>query len=65
MKKTDFEFSLSRLDEIVKKLESGDCTLDESFALFEEGTALAKKCSDILEKAKSKLTVKEGETPEE
>ncbi len=56
MENRDFEGSLARLDEIVSLLESGKCTLDESFALFEEGTALSRQCEELLAKAKCRLS---------
>ena len=43
-----FEQSLSRLDEIVKHLEKGDLPLNDSLALYEEGTALIRSCSCSL-----------------
>ena len=43
-KEIEFEKALSRLDEIVKTLEAGKCSLEESMKLFEEGTALSKVC---------------------
>ena len=39
-KKLSFEQSMARLDEIVRHLEKGDMPLNDSLALFEEGTAL-------------------------
>ncbi|MGM9521657.1 MAG: exodeoxyribonuclease VII small subunit [Oscillospiraceae bacterium] len=54
-KKQTFEESLSRLDEIVKALEKGDKPLDEALALFEEGTALVKSCSKLLDTAEQKV----------
>jgi len=36
-KKPDFEHSLARLEEIVRKLESANLSLDEAMKLFEEG----------------------------
>ena len=35
-----FEQSLDRLEEIVRHLEKGDLPLNDSLALYEEGTAL-------------------------
>ena len=40
-----FEEALERLEAIVKKLESGDLTLEESLKSFEEGTKLANFCN--------------------
>lgn len=55
-KSVTFEASMERLDEIVKILEKGDAPLEESIKLFEEGTKLAAKCSELLENAQLKVT---------
>ena len=44
-----FEQSLTRLDEIVKQLESGTAPLEQSMKLYEEGIALVRFCSGELE----------------
>lgn len=54
-KKKSFEESMVRLDIIVKQLEKGDAPLDESLALFEEGTALIRTCNKMLEAAEQKV----------
>src|ERR1700688_3096389 len=46
-----FEQALARLEKIVEKLADGNLPLDESIALFKEGTALAKVCRDKLAEA--------------
>lgn len=46
-----FEQALARLEKIVEKLDDGNLPLDESIALFKEGTALAKVCRDKLAEA--------------
>ena len=50
-----FEESMARLDEIVRKLESGDMLLSDSLALYEEGTGLIKACSKMLDQAEQKV----------
>lgn len=55
-KSVTFEESMVRLDEIVKALEKGDVALEDSIKLFEEGTKLAAKCSQLLETAELKVT---------
>ena len=55
-KKKPFEESMTRLEEIVSILERGESTLDESLALFEEGTKLAAKCSALLDTAELKVS---------
>lgn len=54
-KTRDFESSISRLEAIVTRLERGDATLDESLALFEEGTQLVKFCSGVLDAAEQRV----------
>jgi len=56
-KKMNFEESMIRLDEIVKELENGEVSLEESLALFEEGTALIKNCGKVLDEAEQKIVV--------
>ena len=56
MENLSFEKSLERLSEIVNILESGECSLDDSFKLFEEGSKLSKKCYETLENAKIKYS---------
>ena len=54
-KKKPFEESMTRLEEIVSILERGESTLDESLALFEEGTKLAAACSKQPDQAEQKI----------
>ena len=54
-KKMSFEQAMSRLAEIVDKLERGDEPLDASLALFEEGTSLIKNCGKMLDQAEQKV----------
>ncbi len=51
----NFEKSLIELENIIKRLESEEVSLDESIALFEKGVTLSKECSKILEKAENKI----------
>jgi exodeoxyribonuclease VII small subunit len=54
-KKPDFEHSLARLEEIVRKLESANLSLDEAMKLFEEGVQLSRDCQKYLEHAEGKV----------
>jgi len=54
-KTTGFESKLSRLEEIVGKLETGDAGLEESLKMFEEGTALSNELSTKLEEVRLKI----------
>lgn len=50
-----FEAALENLEKIVRKLESGDLTLDDSLKAFEEGIALTRTCEKLLQEAKGKV----------
>jgi exodeoxyribonuclease VII small subunit len=50
-----FEDALSRLEEIVKRMEGGKLTLDETAALYEEGIKLAAYCKSRLTIARNKV----------
>ena len=56
MEKINYEKSVARLEEITDKLENGNLPLEEMMKLYEEGTALAAKCSKILDAAQLKIT---------
>ncbi len=52
-----FEQSMSRLDEIVQSLDSGELALNESMVVFEEGVKLTRECSKQLTKAQGRLDI--------
>jgi exodeoxyribonuclease VII small subunit len=52
-----YEEGMSRLEEIVQRLENGNLSLEESLALFEEGIGLARYCTGKLDAAESKLEI--------
>ena len=54
-KSLSFEESMQRLEEIVRLLERGDVPLEESLALFEEGSGLIAQCSKLLDNAEQKV----------
>lgn len=55
MPKLTFEKQLSRLEEIVEKLEGETTDLDASVKLFEEGMSLSQELSKKLETVKFKV----------
>ena len=66
VKKPSFEQAMGRLEEIVGLLERGECGLDQSLKLFEEGAKLAGQCEELLGKAEQKvnlLLADDRETP--
>lgn len=52
-----FEESVTELEAIVKQLEKGDLTLEESLKQFEKGIGLARRCQDVLNKAEQRIEV--------
>lgn len=52
-----FETSLDELERIVKKLEAGDLSLEESMRLFENGMRLSAECKKQLEDAETRIEI--------
>ena len=52
-----FETAMTRLEEIVRSLEDGKVSLDDSLKLYEEGIALVRLCSGRLDEAEQKIKI--------
>lgn len=48
-----FEELLKELETIVKELESGNLSLDESISKYQKGIELSNQCKKLLEEAKT------------
>ena len=57
VKKQSFEEAMVRLEAIVAQLEKGECGLDQSLKLFEEGAGLAGRCEQLLDQAEQKVNL--------
>jgi exodeoxyribonuclease VII small subunit len=57
MKEMRFEDALRELEDIVKRLESGDLPLEESLKTFEEGITLSMYCFRKLEEAEKRVSI--------
>jgi exodeoxyribonuclease VII small subunit len=55
--KKKFEDYISRLDEIVKIMETGSGTLEETLSLYEEGVSLARECNQRLEDTERRIKI--------
>ena len=53
----DFEAALAELDGLVKKLEDGDLSLEQSLALYERGVQLSRFCHARLEEAERRIEI--------
>ena len=52
---TTYEQAREELADVVRRLEAGGLTLEESLALWERGEALAQVCQDWLDGARKRL----------
>ena len=56
MAKKTFEQSLNTLEKIVSELESGDLPLEKALKKFDEGMALSRQCSAMLDETEKKVS---------
>lgn len=50
-----FAKAMERLEEVVRRLESGDVSLEQSLALFQEGVALSRHLGQRLDQAEARI----------
>ncbi len=50
-----FEDALKALEDVVRRLESGDVPLEESIGLYERGEALRRHCQARLDAAQARI----------
>ena len=60
-----FEGALDRLQQVVKKLESGELNLEQSLSSFEEGVKLTRVCQELLSAAEQRVEILMKATPEQ
>ncbi len=53
--KKKFEEALEELEKVVERLESGELSLEDSLAAFEEGVRLVKYCNQKLDEVEKKI----------
>lgn len=56
-----FEQALDELDALVRRMESGELTLDESIAAYKRGAELARLCQSKLAQAELDIRQLEGD----
>ena len=57
MAKQKFETALKSLEEIVRELEAGELSLEESLKKFEEGIKLSRFCANKLDEIEKKVSI--------
>ena len=50
-----FELALEELEGLVRRMEAGDVSLDESLRFYERGTFLIRHCQDRLDTAERQI----------
>jgi exodeoxyribonuclease VII small subunit len=56
MEEQSFEAGRAELEQIVRQLEEGDLSLEETLSLYERGQALARYCQAQLDQAELRIT---------
>ena len=56
-KKVSFEDAYRELTGLVKKMESGELSLEESVSVYERGIKLKQYCENLLKEAELKISV--------
>lgn len=57
MAKQKFETAMKRLEDIVRELETGELSLEDSLKRFEEGIKLSRFCSNKLDEIEKKVSI--------
>lgn len=53
----DLESSLSKISQLIEKMERGELTLEQALNHFEQGINLIKNCQTILQEAEQKVQI--------
>ncbi|MCR5398049.1 MAG: exodeoxyribonuclease VII small subunit [Lachnospiraceae bacterium] len=65
LNKLSLDQKMDMLDEIIEKLETGEATLEESFALYKQGIGIVKNCNESIDHVeKEVLKINEDGTTE-
>ncbi len=57
MEDLGFDAILARLREVVQRLESGELSLEQALAVYEEGVGLARKGQQLLATAEKRVEI--------
>lgn len=56
-KQMSYEEAIIKLENIVKQLDQGEVSLDESIKLFKEGLTMVENCRKQLDKAEGEIKI--------
>jgi exodeoxyribonuclease VII small subunit len=57
----NLEENMKALDEVIRVLEKGELSLEESFEKYKEGMELLLKCNNSVDKVEKELQILESE----
>ncbi|MCR5584512.1 MAG: exodeoxyribonuclease VII small subunit [Lachnospiraceae bacterium] len=57
----NLEENMRALDEVIRVLEKGDLSLEDSFEKYKEGMELLLKCNNSVDKVEKELQILESE----
>ena len=57
MEELTFEQAIEQLDEIVRRMESGNTPLEETLRDYERAVGLVRHCTELLATAERKMTI--------
>ena len=55
-KENSFESKILELEELVRKLEEGEVTLEESKNIYKKGISIAQQCNDLLNETELEIS---------
>ena len=56
-KKETLEEMFTQLDSVIKTMEQGDVSLEETFDLYHKGMNMLKSCNDKIDKVEKKMLI--------
>lgn len=60
-KEMTLEEMFEKLDGVVKTMEQGEASLEESFRLYHQGMDMLKSCNDKIDKVEKKMLILDNE----
>ncbi len=56
-KSSSLEDTFEKIDDILRQMESGELTMNESFKKYKEGIELVKKCNSMIDKVEKEMVI--------
>ncbi|WP_045876348.1 exodeoxyribonuclease VII small subunit [Pseudofrankia sp. DC12] len=56
-----YEAARAELEDVVRRLEAGGITLEDSLALWDRGEVLARTCQDFLDGARARIAAAQSD----